>query len=123
MEENENIMKIIHYTSIEPSHFDNDQAKGVSGRVVIGKNDDANHFCMRVFEVRQGGHTPRHSHAWEHEIFIHAGEGEAYGQGKWHSFQPGSVIFIPADEEHQIRNAGKDILIFACLIPSGIPEL
>ncbi|PKN18713.1 MAG: cupin domain-containing protein [Deltaproteobacteria bacterium HGW-Deltaproteobacteria-6] len=116
-------MKTIHYTSVEPRHFDNDQAKGVSGRVVIGRDDDANHFCMRVFEVAPGGHTPRHAHAWEHEIFIHAGKGEVYGRGKWHPLQAGSVIFVPADEDHQIRNTDREILIFACLIPSGVPEL
>jgi quercetin dioxygenase-like cupin family protein len=116
-------MKLINYTSVTPTHFDNDQAKGVSGRVVIGGHDDANHFCMRVFEIAPGGYTPKHTHGWEHEIFVHAGAGEVYGQGKWHPLQAGSVIFVPADEEHQIRNAGVGLLIFACLIPSGAPEL
>jgi quercetin dioxygenase-like cupin family protein len=116
-------VKIIHYTSVTPTHLDNEQVKGVSGRVVIGKKDDANNFCMRIFEIAPGGHTPKHTHAWEHEIFIHAGVGEVYGQGKWHPIRAGSVIFAKANEEHQIRNAGKELLIFACLIPSGAPEL
>jgi len=116
-------MKVIHYLSVSPVHFDNDQAKGVSGRVVIGRNDGADHFCMRIFEIAPGGHTPRHTHAWEHEIFIHAGVGEVHGQGKWQPVQPGSVLFVPADEEHQIRNPGPGLLIFACLIPAGAPEL
>ena len=116
-------MKIIHYTSVPPTHFDNDQAQGVSGRVVIGRSDEANHFCMRIFEIAPGGHSPRHTHAWEHEIFIHAGFGEVYGNGKWHPLQAGDVIFAPSNEEHQIRNSGKERLIFACLIPSGAPEL
>ncbi len=116
-------MKLIHYTSVPATRFDNEQAQGVSGRVIIGRDDGANHFCMRIFEIVPGGHTPRHAHAWEHEIFIHAGSGEAYGNGKWLSVKPGTVLYIAPNEEHQIRNIGKEALVFACLIPSGAPEL
>lgn len=116
-------MKIVNYTSVSPIQINNDQAKGISGRVVIGKYDGANNFCMRIFEIAMGGHTPKHSHAWEHEIFFHSGVGEAYGNGKWNKVLPGTVVFVPPGEEHQIRNIGKEILVFACLIPSSAPEL
>jgi len=116
-------MKIINYTSVQPTLIDNDAAKGIAGRVAIGKADGAEHFCMRVFEITPGGHTPRHSHDWEHEIFFHSGEGEVYSDDKWHKVSPGTVVFVPSNEEHQIRNTGKWLLVFACLIPSGAPEL
>ena len=116
-------MKTIHYTDIPPTSFNSETATGVSGRVVIGKADGAGNFCMRAFEVASGGHTPRHTHAWEHEIFVHAGTGEVYGQGKWHPVGAGSVVFVPAGEEHQIRSSGDEPLMFICLIPSGAPEL
>ncbi len=116
-------MKITPYPSSAATHFDNDLARGVTGRVVIGKNDGADHFCMRVFEIVPGGYTPRHSHAWEHEIFVHKGTGQAYGDGQWHPLSEGAVIFIPSGEEHQIRNTGNELLIFVCLIPAGAPEL
>ena len=115
-------MKIIDYSSIVPTRFDNELAKGVSGRVVIGSADHANNFCMRIFEVAPGGHTPRHSHPWEHEIFIHSGSGEVWNQN-WRSLSVGNVIFIPGNEEHEIRNSGDVPLVFVCLIPSGAPEL
>ncbi|MEE9912191.1 MAG: cupin domain-containing protein [Deltaproteobacteria bacterium] len=116
-------MKIIHYSSVPPIAFDNDLAKSVTGRVLIGKNDGADHFCMRFFEIAPGGHTPRHAHDWEHEIFIHAGGGEILNRGKWHPLQAGNGVFVPANEEHQIRNTGGAPLAFICLIPSGAPEL
>jgi len=116
-------MKIINYTSVSPIHINNDQAKGITGRVVIGKNDGANNFCMRIFEIAPGGHTPKHTHNWEHEIFFHSGVGEAYGNGKWNKVKPGTALFVPSNEEHQIRNIGKELLVFACLIPSSAPEL
>ena len=116
-------MKLINYTSVTPTHFNNDQAKEVAGRVVVGKNDGANNFCMRIFEIAPQGFTPKHAHPWEHEMFIHAGSGEIYGNGKWNPIGPSNVIFMPPNEEHQVRNTGKENLILACLVPSVAPEL
>ena len=116
-------MKSINYKTVAPTHFDKGSAKGVAGRVVTGKADGASNFCMRVFEIAPGGFTPKHSHPWEHEIFIHAGSGEVYGNGQWNPIGPESVIFMSAGEEHQIRNTGKETLVFVCLVPSVAPEL
>jgi len=116
-------MKITKYTSVTPTLIDNDQAKGIAGRVMIGKKDGANNFCMRIFEVAPGGHTPKHAHAWEHEIFVHSGKAEVYGNGKWNPIEAGTVVFVPPNEEHQMRNTGQELFIFACLIPAGAPEL
>ena len=116
-------MKIRHYSEAETHLFDSPAAKGVTGRVAIGRSDGAPNFCMRVFELSEGGFSPRHAHAWEHQILIHAGQGEVYCQGRWVSVTPGFTIFIPGNEEHQLRNAGKAPLVFACIIPAGIPEM
>jgi len=116
-------MKLINYKTVASTHFDKGSAKGVAGRVAVGKADGANNFCMRVFEIAPGGFTPKHAHPWEHEIFFHAGSGEVYGNGRWNPIAPESVIFMPADEEHQIRNTGKETLMFVCLVPSVAPEL
>jgi quercetin dioxygenase-like cupin family protein len=116
-------VKIKDYSELKTTLIDNDKAKGVAARVVIGKNDGAENFCMRVFEIAAGGHTPKHSHEWEHEIFIHSGKGEIYGNGRWNPVESDRAVFIPANEEHQIRNTGNDALIFICLIPSTAPEL
>ncbi|MBW1867463.1 MAG: cupin domain-containing protein [Deltaproteobacteria bacterium] len=116
-------MKIQHYSDIQFTKFDTPGVKGTTGRVAIGKADGANNFCMRVFEVEKNGYSPRHIHDWEHEIFIHHGSGEVYQKGRWNPVVAGSTIFIPGNEEHQIRNTGGQTLVFICLIPSGAPEL
>jgi len=117
------MMKAVHYQEIAPTRFDSGPVKGVSGRVAIGKNDGAAHFCMRVFEIEPGGFTPRHRHEWEHEIFVHGGRGEVFNNGSWQPITAGFTVFIPGDAEHQIRNVGDGPLVFVCLIPSGPPEL
>ncbi len=117
------IMKVIQYKDVASTRFDNEVAKGIDGRVVIGKADQANNFCMRVFEIEPNGHTPRHTHAWEHEIFVHQGTGQVFNQGNWDNINAGSIVFVPGDEEHQFKNTGDSPLVFACLIPSDAPEL
>ena len=116
-------MKVIHYSEEKTTRIDNDVAKGVTGRVVIGKADGAPNFCMRVFELDPGGNTPRHAHEWEHEIFFHAGEGDVWKDGAWQPVAAGSVAFIPGNQEHQIRNTGAQKLTFVCLVPAGAPEM
>lgn len=116
-------MKVVATTAPEAVHFDSGAAKGVAGRVVIGRADGAMNFCMRRFDLAPGGHTPRHAHAWEHEIFFHAGQGEVLKAGEWVAVGPGDAVFVPGGEEHQIRNAGAAPLTFLCLIPAGAPEI
>lgn len=116
-------MKVINYTEAAIHIFNNEIVKGVTGRVVIGKEDGASNFCMRVFTVTVGGHTPKHSHTWEHEVFVHAGQGKIFREGEWVDVESGSVVFIPGGEEHQFKNTGKGDFIFVCLIPSGIAEI
>ena len=116
-------MKITPTTAPEAVHFDSGPAKGVTGRVIIGRADGAGNFCMRRFDLAPGGHTPRHTHDWEHEIFFHAGSGEVLRDGEWTAVGPGDAAFVPGGEEHQIRNAGSAPLTFLCLVPAGAPEI
>lgn len=116
-------MQIKHYPEVKATRIDNEVAKKIAARVVIGRDDGAENFCMRVFELAEGGYTPMHSHEWEHEIFVHTGDGEIFGNGQWHLFRIGTVVLVPANEEHQIRNTGKEVLTFVCLVPSKAPEL
>ncbi len=116
-------MKAIRYADVTPTIIDNEKAKRVAARVVVGKADGATNFWMRVFEIGTGGNTPRHSHAWEHEMFFHAGQGEVLCDGKWTPVAAGSAVLVPGSSEHQIRNTGTEPLVLVCLVPSSAPEL
>lgn len=116
-------MKVFHYSEAEPVSLGEKAGPSIQGRVVIGRADGAGNFCMRVFEMAPGASPGAHSHAWEHEIFCHSGRGEINRRGEWLELRPGSVLFIPGGEEHQIRNAGPEPLVFVCLIPAGAPEM
>ena len=116
-------MKMVNYTDATAHHIDNEVASGVTGRVLIGRADEASNFCMRSFTLAPGGFTPRHSHDWEHEVFVHSGIGRVYKDGEWQTVTSGTAVFIPAGEEHQFMNGGVEDFTFICLIPSGIDEI
>ncbi|MEA1969029.1 MAG: cupin domain-containing protein [Thermodesulfobacteriota bacterium] len=116
-------MKFVKYREIDAVKFDNDAAKKITGRVLIGKDDGADNFCMRLFEISKNGHTPCHTHEWEHEIFVHSGNGEVLCNNEWKPVAKGSALFIPGNEKHQIRNNNDEPLIILCLVPSIAPEL
>ncbi|MFH2060181.1 MAG: cupin domain-containing protein [Pseudomonadota bacterium] len=116
-------MKVLNYKEVLPIAMDNAVVKNVAARVMIGKEDGADNFCMRVFEMEKNGYTPKHSHDWEHEIFVHTGNGEAFIDGSWYPVSAGSTIFIPPNVEHQFRNTNDALFTFVCLVPAGVPEL
>ncbi len=116
-------MKLKEYGSIDATRIDNELARAVTARVALGRADGTPNFCMRVFEIDAGGYTPLHSHDWEHEIFVHSGEGEIFCDGAWHPFRSGMTVLVEPGEEHQIRNSGGDVLTFVCLVPGTAPEL
>jgi quercetin dioxygenase-like cupin family protein len=86
-------------------------------REVITGADGAPNFAMRIFDVAPGGHTPRHSHNYEHEIYVLAGAGEMHTAEGPRTFKAGDAIYVPANAEHQFRTVGDETLRFICLIP------
>jgi quercetin dioxygenase-like cupin family protein len=90
---------------------------GVTMRVVIGPDDGAPYFTMRVFELEAGRTSPHHSHWWEHEVFVLSGQGIVKTEQGDVPISHGSTVFVPGGEMHQFRNTGDDILRFICLIP------
>ena len=107
-------MKIAKYSDTKPAQ----ELSGVFKRDVITAGDGAPNFCMRVFEVEPKSSTPDHSHPWEHEVFVLAGEGVVRGNEGESEIGPGSVVFIAPDEQHCFINTGQTVLRFVCLIPN-----
>ena len=116
-------MKLIKYKDEQGMEYPGGLAKDAVGRVVIGKADGKTSFCMRVFEISPGGYSAKHTHNYEHQVFVHAGQGQVWNGEQWRDISSGSVIFIPANEDHQLKNNGSDPLVFVCVIPAGVPEL
>lgn len=91
-------------------------AEGVRMSLMVGRADGAPTFALRSFRVEAGGHTPRHSHDYEHEVFVVSGGGEVLLGGAYREIKGGDVVYVPAGEEHQFRSGGEG-LRFLCLVP------
>ena len=53
-------MKVMNYKDQPATLMNNEIVKNVEARVMIGRNDGADKFCMRVFEIGKQGFTPMH---------------------------------------------------------------
>ena len=95
-------------------------AQKVEMQLLCGPGDGCEHFAMRRFIVEAGGCTPKHSHDYEHEVLVLAGEGQAFGNGKEQKIVAGDVIVVPANEVHQFRNTGKVAMEFICMVPAFV---
>ncbi|GCA62582.1 hypothetical protein KIPB_006690 [Kipferlia bialata] len=74
---------------------------------------------MRQFDLAKGGNTPKHVHAWEHEVYVLAGQGELYTPSGYKPVSAGDCILVPCNEEHQFRNTGENVFKFLCLVPNS----
>ena len=68
-------MKVANFEQISDDAVTMEGSSGCRIRCLIGPDDGAPSFTMRQFEVAPGGNTPRHAHAYEHEVFVLEGEG------------------------------------------------
>jgi quercetin dioxygenase-like cupin family protein len=90
---------------------------GVDFRQLIAKDMRPPNFYMRLFEIAPGGHTPKHSHSWEHEVFIVKGEGEIVLDGREEKLAEGDAVFVEPNELHQFVNSSQSVLRLICVIP------
>ncbi|MBT0160449.1 cupin domain-containing protein [Candidatus Bathyarchaeota archaeon A05DMB-2] len=109
-------MKIFHYDTVKAQDAEGGAAK-TTIRWLITKEIGAENFAMRLFEMEPSGHSPLHTHQWEHEVFILEGKGQLFDGAKSTPFSAGDVIFIPGNEQHQFKNTGQKLLRFLCLVP------
>lgn len=116
--------KVCHYSEVPAQEYGS-EAPGVSMRWVIDEaHDGAPYYALRVLEIAPGGHTPDHTHPWEHENFILEGQGRVLLGDTWHDLKPGDVVYVPPDTRHTYENTGDTPLKFLCGIPvdSRLPK-
>ena len=90
--------------------------RGVELLPMITEKDGAPNFAMRLFRVAPEGHTPFHTHPWEHEVFVVRGSGDIVEEGGIRPLKPGTAVYVPAGEPHRFR-AGPEGMDFICCVP------
>jgi len=104
-----------HYTDVPAEEVAG--VPGVTVRWLMGKKEGAPNFSFRVFEMKPGASIQPHSHEWEHEVFVLAGQGVVKIEGEARPLKEGDFVFVPPDVEHQFLNEGKEVFRFICVVP------
>jgi quercetin dioxygenase-like cupin family protein len=112
-------MQLKKLQDVPASEVTMEGAAGCRVRWLVGEKDNAPTFAMREFEVSPGGHTPKHFHDYEHEVYVLAGEGTILDGEVERPLAAGDVLFVAPNDVHQFRNTGSEPMRFLCLIPNS----
>jgi len=92
-------------------------ASQVLKKVLVGPKEGWDGWVMRLFTLKPGGHTPKHTHPWPHINYVTQGKGTLFAGGRENAVEAGSVAYVPADIEHQFINSGQEDFAFICIVP------
>jgi quercetin dioxygenase-like cupin family protein len=112
-------MKVSHYEQVAKSPVTMEGAVGCQVRWLVDEAQGAPNFAMRQFEVAPGGYTPKHSHPYEHEVFVLEGAGVVLEGDAEHPLAAGDFVLVTPNEVHQFRNTGSTPLKFLCMVPNS----
>jgi len=110
-------MFVGHIDDIEKKEIRSPELKDVFKQAPIGPDQGWQDHVMRVFSLKAGGHTPKHSHPWPHINYVLKGKGFLHHGGEETPIRSGSVAYVPEGVEHQFVNNSEDELSFICIVP------
>ncbi len=116
-------MKIKWDSEVDAVPVDMEGAKDVTRRILIGPDDGSRNIVMRLFAIAPGGHTPCHTHDYEHLVRVQAGRGVFIDEhGDTHELSSGQSVFVNPNEKHQFANPFSEPFEFTCTIPNPDPN-
>ncbi|BBB33372.1 conserved hypothetical protein [Thermotomaculum hydrothermale] len=110
-------MFVSHIDKIEGIKLKGDNLKDAVKKVLIGPKEGWEDHVMRLFSLKEGGYTPKHSHPWIHVNIILEGKGTLFLEGKEYEVERGSVALVPENALHQYRADRGEKLEFICIVP------
>ena len=112
-------MKITQDSDIDGAPVDMEGAKGVTMKILIGPDHGSQNIIMRLFNIFPGGHTPYHTHAYEHLVKVLNGRGVVVDKkGNKRELAPGQNVFVEPNEKHQFANPFSEPFELTCTIPN-----
>jgi quercetin dioxygenase-like cupin family protein len=114
-------MKISKLSSLGKMKVDMEGAKDVWRQTPISRDDGSPTFSFRVFTIAPKGHTPFHTHPFEHCNYIISGHGLLVQEdGKETAIEKGDFALVLPDEKHQYKNASEtDPFVMICAVPKA----
>ncbi len=78
---------------------------------------NAKNFILRRFILRRDGHTSMHAHEYEQGFYILSGRGEVSDGLMSLPLKKDSVLYVPPNQKHEVRNTGRTDLVFLSVEP------
>ncbi|MDX1660445.1 MAG: cupin domain-containing protein [Gemmatimonadota bacterium] len=91
-------------------------------RVLLGEDDGAPNFAMRLFTMGEGGGMPRHVNRVEHEQYVVSGRAHVKIADEVHEVASGDVLYIPAHTPHSYEVVEAPFE-FLCVVPNEEDEI
>ncbi|GBF12132.1 cupin domain-containing protein [Tepidibacillus infernus] len=110
-------MIVSHLRELKTMKMDHPDAKEVLKKVLVSPAEGWEGYVMRVFDLGEGGHSPKHSHPWPHINYMIQGKGILHIDGKDYEVEEGSFAFVPPNKVHQFSNRGSETFTFICIVP------
>ena len=107
-----------HFTDVKEEIVTKANSTKTTIRRIITKEDGAENFSIRTFEIEASGQIGLHDHPEDHEFYILHGTAHFIDKDDNKvEVNIGDVIYMPPNEPHGIINIGNDTFIFICIIP------
>jgi len=111
-------MNITNMEKVEKIKVDMEGAKDVQKQLMIAKADGTPSLSFRLFTIQPGGHTPHHTHPFEHLNYVIEGHGIVLDKDGEHEIKKGDFILVLPNEKHQYRNtSSEESFIVICAVP------
>jgi len=111
-------MYLTNLDKVERIKLDIEGAKNVYKQIPISRANGTPTFSFRVFTIEPGGHTPRHTHSFEHLNYVIEGRGAVLAEDGEHDIKKGDFAMVPPGKTHQYRNkSNSKPLIIICAVP------
>ena len=113
-------MKTIRLENVKKEKMMMEGADKVFKQVPISKETGSPSFCFRVFTIEPTGHTPYHTHDFEHLNYVIEGNGTLVdAQGVENQIKAGEFALVLPNEKHQFKNMSEtDPFIIICAVPN-----
>ena len=85
--------------------------------ILIGPDEGAENFSLRIFEIPVGKHSKEEEHPHDHGVYIIQGKCRVLLGDKTHEVETGDVVWVQPNEHHRFDNVGDETLRFLCVIP------
>ena len=110
-------MIVANEKNVHAMVMESPEVKNAAMKALISPKEGWDGYVMRVIELDEGGHSPKHTHDWPHINYILEGKGSLNIEGRENPLEVGSYAYVPAGSLHQYKNEGSGMFRFICIVP------